>query len=309
MGDKRRGPIEDILLPRLHCFDCPVPTRPEDIADPLVACYATHLSVDWCVLYIQALVATEKITQTAILRSPGELYFPEITELWTSRPLTRSGETLAAYDVLREVLMATVEWLKRNQPFFLRETQEYIEILHRARLLQPDETVGVTARGPRERDWTIYRWREQKMIVLELSGFNPLATEIASSNLPEYLRGWRVEGETTIALMKVPGGIFSRYELWSRPLGFDSKEHPPAAVNHLFSTLADSEIVRIQLRRFTPFQGYMLSSDENVRLQDYLVQEFSNLDFASTIVESEKALEHADMAAWIRAHFPDAKHR
>lgn len=291
--------LEGEILPRLESFGCRAPRKASDLANPVVACYAAHLSKDWFAIYISALLATQNILGKPLFQIPdADLH--NMGEMWVATPLRAKGKQAKGYKILSEVLQASVTWLKERDEFLLKEIRSYVALYDRVALKRPDSIENVRRQEAGERNWTIYRWENPFVAVARLAGFNPMAKEISVRNFPADLQPLGAGKEPLIGLLKVPGGVFPRYQIWHRAVQHTGADEDPwFALNFLGSTLDKSKSTRRKVDQFRHLAGQVLKDEDITAWWEHIARKFADLDLGLFLVEQDAAVEKEDLAAYV----------
>jgi hypothetical protein len=306
---KKRGPgFRNQVLPTLASFGHKAPRKIEDLAHPCGAWYATHFSRDWARLYLNSMVAVEHMLKTTILRRPGQYHVPNILERWSSLPVRRSGKDIRAFDRLSEILTLTVSWMKRRYPTVIKDVLQYTQHIEGSRFAKPDSKTVVTAQKRGERDWVLYRWKSAPLVIAVLDGPNPLGHEISTANFPADLQPLFQPGRTLMAIMKIPGGQYLRYQLWSPEFSHMGIEEPWYAANFLQMNLAADPIYRKRAKRYRAMQFETIPDKAKAQWWDYIAGEYPSLDFSLLQTATDQLAENGNFADCLTAFFPDAKH-
>ncbi len=290
-----KSDFDGVILPRLQSLGRKAPKKNGDLADPVVACYAAHLSKDWYGIYINALLATQNILGRPIFQSrKDDLH--NTGEIWATTPLREKGRQAKAYAHLSDVLRASVAWLKERDGHLLTEIRKYVTLFDRISFRRPDLIEDVRPKGPGERNWTIYRWNAPFIAVAELCGPNSKGEEIAVSNFPPELLPLGAGKEPLIGLLKVPGGVFPRFQVWHRAEKHTGKfEDPWFAINLLGGMLDRSSTTRRRIQKFSPLRDQLLPEDAMDEWESHIAKKFQDLDIGLFLVEDDDVADKKDL--------------
>ena len=107
--------------------------------------------------------------------------------------------------------------------------------------------------------------------------------------------------------MKIPQGIFPRYQVWSAEYGLKGIEDPWFAINYLGSALARSEVTRRQIKRFSIIQDELLKLEDHKAWWKVVASAFASLDFSLLDIRTDELVEEGELGSIFAGLFPDAK--
>jgi hypothetical protein len=255
--------------------------------------------MDWGRIYLEAMTATAYMLGTPIFE-PKPFDLANLLETWVAIPIQNAGEQAKAYDTLSQLLPASVSWLQTRDDFLLTEIVRYVSFFDRLAFARPNSIEEIRAEVEGERDWTIYRWHNPFLAIAELSGPNPMHAKIPIGNLSSDLRPLGAGNEPLIGLFKVPGGIFSRYEVWFRERGFSGGENPWFALNFLEPRLGESSLDRQETQQFVALAQQQLTEEDIDDWADHVAMEFQDLKHARFITVREELIERQDPVAFLQ---------